>query len=299
MHEFLTTRVSLSGALCLAAVSCAPEPSGTVSRDQPIEYSVGLTAARLSSLPRCTTASNGTVAHIDTPSSLWSCAFGRWREIPCTLSNSGDVAYSSTSPALWACVKREWTPVSLPEGTTGPTGPTGPTGARGPTGATGATGLSSLIRVTPEAAGANCAEGGVRIETGIDDDRSEMLDASEIDDTAYVCDGATPAVCGDGRVDPGEQCDNGPSDTATCDSDCSIPACGDAHLNVAAGEQCEDGNITSGDGCSLLCRIEPTSCVAGTTQCLGTNRQTCGAGGTWGPALACPGTQTCLFAACI
>lgn len=32
--------------------------------------------------------------------------------------------------------------------------------------------------------------------------------------------------------------------------------CGDGVLNVASGEQCDDGNNRSGDGCSLLCLIE-------------------------------------------
>lgn len=308
MHEFLRPRFSLSGALCLAAVSCAPEPSGSISRDQPIEYAVGLTIARTWDLPRCTTASNGTVAHVDSPSSLWSCTFGRWREIPCTLPRSGDVAYSNTTPALWACVKKEWTPVSLPGGTPGPTGPigapgptgpTGPTGAPGPTGPTGPAGLSSLIRITPEAAGSHCAEGGVRIETGVDDNADAVLDTAETDDTVYVCNGVTPAVCGNGQVEPGEQCDNGPTDTTTCDSDCSIPVCGDAQLNVAAGEECEDGNITSGDGCSVICRIEPSPCITDRTQCLGAGVQMCGSDGTWGPAIACPGTQSCLFGVCL
>jgi cysteine-rich repeat protein len=299
MHEFLSPRFSLSGALCLAAVSCASEPTGSISRDQPIEYAVGLTIARTSNLPRCNTASNGTVAHVDSPSSLWSCTFGRWREIPCTVASSGDVAYSNTTPALWACVKKEWTPVSLPGGTTGPTGPTGSTGPTGAPGATGPAGLSSLIRVTPEASGSNCAEGGVRIETGVDDTADEVLDTEEIDDTVYVCNGLTPAVCGNGQVERGEQCDTGPTDTTTCDADCSIPACGDAHLNAATGEECEDGNITSGDGCSVICRIEPALCVADTTQCLGTGVQTCGTDGTWGPAVACPDTQSCVFGVCL
>jgi cysteine-rich repeat protein len=305
MHEFLSQRFSLSGALCLAAVSCASEPTGSISRDQPIEYAVGLTIARTSSLPRCNTASNGTVAHVDSPSSLWSCTFGRWREIPCSLSSSGDVAYSNTTPALWACVKKEWTPISLPGGTTsatGPTGATGPIGPAGPAGTTGPTGpagLSSLIRVTPEVAGSNCAEGGVRLETGVDDNADDVLDTSETDDTVYVCNGLTPAVCGNGQVERGEQCDSGATDTTTCDADCSIPACGDSHLNAAAGEECEDGNVVSGDGCSVICRIEPASCVESSRQCLGNGVQTCGADSTWGPTVACADTQSCAFGVCL
>lgn len=57
-------------------------------------------------------------------------------------------------------------------------------------GADGPDGLDSLASVTTEAAGANCANGGLRIDLGVDDDASATLEASEIDATRYVCDGA-------------------------------------------------------------------------------------------------------------
>ncbi|HET6336337.1 MAG TPA: hypothetical protein VFG30_24110 [Polyangiales bacterium] len=301
MSEFLTSRISVGSAFCLAAVSCAPEPADSVSRDQTIEYAVGLTASELSRLPRCTTALNGTVAHIDSPSSLWTCGFGRWNEIPCTISSSGDVAYSSTEPALWACVKRTWTPIAVPGGAgpAGPTGPTGATGPTGPTGPTGAAGHSSLVRVEPEPAGSHCAEGGVRVETGIDDNTNQILDAIEIDDTAYVCNGITPVICGDSVVGPGEQCDRGPVASAECNSDCTTPACGNNRLESLSGEECDDGNVVSGDGCSLICRVEPVSCAPGNVQCLGNALQTCGSDGTFGPAVPCTGLQQCLFGVCL
>src|SRR5207248_371148 len=51
------------------------------------------------------------------------------------------------------------------------------------------------------------------------------------------------STCGNGRVDPGEQCDSGGVDTAACDSDCTLPVCGDRHVNKAAGEDCDEGGI--------------------------------------------------------
>jgi cysteine-rich repeat protein len=84
-------------------------------------------------------------------------------------------------------------------------------------------------------------------------------------DPAEECDGTaglqpcSPScrqeVCGNGIVDPGEQCDAA-GDSATCDRDCTPAACGDLHVNAQAGEQCDDGNRVSGDGCSSTCKLE-------------------------------------------
>lgn len=60
----------------------------------------------------------------------------------------------------------------------------------GGAGVDGGDGSPALINVTGEPAGANCANGGTRIETGVDDDGSGALDAAEVDTTAYVCNGA-------------------------------------------------------------------------------------------------------------
>jgi hypothetical protein len=64
---------------------------------------------------------------------------------------------------------------------------------------------------------------------------------------------STGPFCGDGTVQAqfNEVCDPGAgvdTDSATCDSDCSIVQCGDGHLNTVAGEVCDDGN-TDGDAC--------------------------------------------------
>lgn len=51
-------------------------------------------------------------------------------------------------------------------------------------------GRSIAVKTSTEAAGANCPAGGVRVETGLDDDDDRQLDPGEVDATAYVCDGA-------------------------------------------------------------------------------------------------------------
>jgi hypothetical protein len=104
--------------------------------------------------------------------------------------------------------------------------------------------------------------------------------------------------CGNGRVDPGEQCDAGPNNGAAggyCDATCHT-RCGDGV--VQAPEACDDGGTcvggsangthctattqcpggvcraVSGDGCSALCLVEHTTgggCQAGTTSCTTTD----------------------------
>ena len=95
------------------------------------------------------------------------------------------------------------------------------------------------------------------------------------------------AACGDGELDPGEECDDGnttsgdgctssctleycgdgvvnnagaeacePPGTASCTDGCAVraPLCGDGF--VTAPEACDDGNVSSGDGCTSSCAVE-------------------------------------------
>lgn len=59
----------------------------------------------------------------------------------------------------------------------------------GAAGTTGATGLNALVNVTTEQAGANCASGGVKIDSGLDSNANSTLDTSEITSTKYTCNG--------------------------------------------------------------------------------------------------------------
>ena len=69
--------------------------------------------------------------------------------------------------------------------------------------------------------------------------------------------------CGSGRVDPGEECDDGNfKDGDGCAHDCTLEVgCGNGVLEV--GEQCDDDNVVSGDGCTGDCRIEGGGPVCG------------------------------------
>jgi fibro-slime domain-containing protein len=90
-------------------------------------------------------------------------------------------------------------------------------------------------------------------------------------DLALVDAPAAPS-CGDGTLDPNEQCDDGNTTAGDgCSANCLVveqgytcptpgaacaPAviCGDGRQN--GGEQCDDGNATGGDGCSATCQLE-------------------------------------------
>ena len=77
-------------------------------------------------------------------------------------------------------------------GTQGPKGDKGDPGEIGPQGPTGPNGKNALIRTTPEAAGANCANGGIKIEAGLDADGNGQLADTEINasQTKYLCNGS-------------------------------------------------------------------------------------------------------------
>jgi hypothetical protein len=268
------------GLVGVCAGGCVGQPATTPPPTNDV-YSVELTAATPSSLLKCTSALAGNVAYVASPPSLWSCRDGRWDQIPCTTGLSGSVAYASTTKALWACVGSTWTQIALPAaGPQGPQGPTGPAGdagppgpqgpagltgttgaqgAAGPTGATGATGpqgpagdagaqgpvgvagAKSLVSVTTEPPGSHCAGGGERIDVGIDVNGNGTLDLSEVQNTAYICNGAPGPVGPAGPQGPtGPTGAPGASDTMDAQS---RPEVSDAVVNEtgAAGAGGADG----------------------------------------------------------
>ena len=81
-----------------------------------------------------------------------------------------------------------------PVGVTGSQGVQGPQGIQGPDGADGSAGSKTLINTSTESAGANCDNGGIKIEVGTDTNDNGILDSTEVDDslTRYVCNGLLP-----------------------------------------------------------------------------------------------------------
>ena len=124
---------------------------------------------------------------------------------------------------------------------------------------------SRLVRILPSIFGNDFVEGPpegtvVRLEA--------LVGAAGVPDVgrrhAFLI-AAPPGFCGDGQIDPGEQCDDGNNVSGDgCDAMCvneGDPVCGDNILQ--AGEQCDDGNNVPGDGCDAQCQLEPGGPLCG------------------------------------
>ncbi|HEY7725634.1 MAG TPA: OmcA/MtrC family decaheme c-type cytochrome [Anaeromyxobacteraceae bacterium] len=65
----------------------------------------------------------------------------------------------------------------------------GAAGGAGTPGTPGAPGTTGLVAVTPEGAGVNCAQGGQKVQSGLDANANGTLDPGEVTSTQYVCNG--------------------------------------------------------------------------------------------------------------
>lgn len=94
---------------------------------------------------------------------------------------------------------------------------------------------------------ARCGDGFVR------DDLSEGEAGYEDCEGPAPCGDDCRTTCGNGRVDPGEDCDDGNrADGDACPANCQIVICGDGE--VEGDEECEDGNENEDDDCRN-CRL--------------------------------------------
>lgn len=156
-------------------------------------------------------------------------------------------------------------------------------GIDGSNGANGADGKQTLIDITTEPAGANCAEGGQKLDYGVDDDGNGQLDAAEIDGTRYLCSGLTgqnghSTLVTVEAIPAGDTCTNGGQSILTgvdANDDGVLDAAevtGTTSIcNGAPGEQGEKGDqgepgANGVDGKSSLMSVEAAtaeSCPAG------------------------------------
>ncbi len=99
-----------------------------------------------------------------------------------------------------------------------------------------------------------------------------------------------PAVCGNGVPEPGEGCDDGDLTSGDgCDANCTPTGCGNGIQT--AGEACDDGNDLDTDQCVGACQV--ATCGDGFVE---TGREECGDA----PTEACtnPNELVCLVSQC-
>jgi cysteine-rich repeat protein len=110
----------------------------------------------------------------------------------------------------------------------------------------------STIKKTTQVT-AICGNGIVEIGEQCDDSNNTNGDGC-----SDSCKTETPAICGNGIVEIGEQCDdfnnaNGDGCSNACKTE--TPAiCGNGIVEI--GEQCDDFNNANGDGCRSDCKLE-------------------------------------------
>lgn len=109
---------------------------------------------------------------------------------PCTKERQGNLAYIVSTKSFKNCANGSWTVVELNPTTSSIAGKDG---AVGQDGAKGADGKSSLVKVSDEVVGQNCATGGKKLETGVDSDGNGVLSSLEVSETSFVCNGADPS----------------------------------------------------------------------------------------------------------
>jgi cysteine-rich repeat protein len=71
---------------------------------------------------------------------------------------------------------------------------------------------------------------------------------------------SNPPQCGNDELEAGEECDDGNETSCDgCSETCQEERCGNDRVDC--GEECDDGNLTPGDGCSATCTSEsPPEC---------------------------------------
>lgn len=99
-----------------------------------------------------------------------------------------------------------------------------------------------------------CGDGGI--------DPGEQCDDGNLVNGDGCSNTCTLEQCGNGVIDENEQCDTGGANgtkDSNCSLTCMISFCGDGMVDTGNGEECDDGNNVSGDGCSNVCTTENAS----------------------------------------
>jgi cysteine-rich repeat protein len=124
----------------------------------------------------------------------------------------------------------------------------------------------------------HCGDGVVQVDLGEACDKGiDPVTGARLNGPGTGCSfSCTSDTCGNGVIDPGEQCDDGPKNGSggRCTIACTVvPHCGDGIKE--GNEQCDDGNNVSGDCCSSTCTIEVNVCGNGKVETCGSNPEEC------------------------
>ena len=132
---------------------------------------------------------------------------------------------------------------------------------------------------------ATCGDGLLRMDLVEGIEGYEGCDDGEANNDLGAClSTCAVASCGDGfrrqDIASGEEgyeaCDDGPDDSEICDAvDCSFAECGDGHVNIAAGEDCEDPD---GNRITERCPEDEPDCLVCGRECTTVAGSYCGDG---------------------
>jgi cysteine-rich repeat protein len=83
----------------------------------------------------------------------------------------------------------------------------------------------------------------------------DSICAGEGNSLCACCGGGGGPLCGNGLIEPGEQCDDGNVQAGDgCGPTCKSEVCGNQIKDL--GEECDDGNLVPDDGCAPMCVLE-------------------------------------------
>lgn len=136
---------------------------------------------------------------------------------------------------------------------------TGDPGDQGPVGPSGDDGHAALASTSTEPPGANCPDGGIKIQVGVDTNDNGTLDASEVTSTSYVCDG--------GNGNNGNNGHNSLVDTSDEPAGTNCPFGG---VKIETGLDANDnGVLDAGEinaaATSYVCNIAPSGALSPST----------------------------------